>query len=135
MASLSAQPLLQAEAVLALADAAKDDRVAAFLCTFHGFEATALKLLESDRMDISYPTARLLHTLAKCPEAEAAFANSAIKPIIQKKMQSQATSKHVQHLLVQAFDTTHTSCSIKLPEKIVPELTRDLAKTSEAICQ
>eukprot|EP00747_Dinoflagellata_sp_TGD_P188514 gnl/TRDRNA2_/TRDRNA2_47643_c0_seq1.p1 gnl/TRDRNA2_/TRDRNA2_47643_c0~~gnl/TRDRNA2_/TRDRNA2_47643_c0_seq1.p1 ORF type:complete len:498 (-),score=87.19 gnl/TRDRNA2_/TRDRNA2_47643_c0_seq1:136-1422(-) len=137
MATLSEQPSLQAEAALALADAAQDDRVAASLCTSQAFEESALKLLESDRMDISYPTARLLLTLAKCPRAEAAFANSAIAPIIEKKAQSES-NKCVQDLLAQALSTMRTSCTNTLLENtVVPEtkLAFDLAKMSEAICQ
>eukprot|EP00747_Dinoflagellata_sp_TGD_P161821 gnl/TRDRNA2_/TRDRNA2_178762_c0_seq1.p1 gnl/TRDRNA2_/TRDRNA2_178762_c0~~gnl/TRDRNA2_/TRDRNA2_178762_c0_seq1.p1 ORF type:complete len:426 (+),score=82.21 gnl/TRDRNA2_/TRDRNA2_178762_c0_seq1:172-1278(+) len=121
MASMGTQPSLQAEAVVALADAAKDDEVSALLCTSHAFEEVALSLLESDRMDISYPTACLLLAIASCPEAEAAFANSAIKPRIQQKVQSVATNKQVQHLLMQVLNLRGTSCSYELLEKAVPE--------------
>lgn len=103
MASLSKQPMHQAEAALAIADAVENQAMAALICKSPGFEEGVLELLVSDCMDISYPTARLIFTLANFPETKAALANSEIVPIIATKLQSKSTNKHVHHLLVQTL--------------------------------
>lgn len=96
-------PELQAESASGLADIAKDDQQARWLCTtdaFRGFK----RLLASDRLDVSYSTACLLQSLAKCQEAPPCFAADDMLSMILRKVRSEETSTLVQQKLVQVLN-------------------------------
>mmetsp|Transcript_75814 Transcript_75814/g.214350 ORF Transcript_75814/g.214350 Transcript_75814/m.214350 type:complete len:396 (+) Transcript_75814:87-1274(+) len=103
MADLDDQPALQAEAAVALAGAAMQDHLVASLYTDEVLE-TLKKLLNADCIDICYPGACMLSSLARHPEAVPRVQqNEALVQIIHKKMESQATSALVQNELAHTW--------------------------------
>lgn len=103
MAGRVDQPSLQAEAAMALAHIAMQDELATSLCTLETFGVSKM-LMHTDCIDIGYPIACMLSSLAQLPEAVPWFQkDDVLLQIIQKKMESQATSALVRQQLAQVW--------------------------------
>lgn len=102
------QPLLdmachnQAEAAAALAERVQDSQAAAALCSAPVFEVLA-SLLQSDQVDVAYPTARLLSRLATRKEAATLFHTKGLLPVMQAKAKSAASHAPVRQELTAAL--------------------------------
>merc|ERR1712176_1423358 len=88
MASCIGMPELQAESAAGLADVAQDVNAAMSLCTADAFEQLK-KLLQSDHMEVTYPTARTLLLLEATGYLE-------LLPLIVNKVQAAWSSPMVQ---------------------------------------
>mmetsp|Transcript_84565 Transcript_84565/g.217876 ORF Transcript_84565/g.217876 Transcript_84565/m.217876 type:complete len:466 (-) Transcript_84565:139-1536(-) len=129
MASLTELPSVQAECATALSDLAQDFESAQNLCSMKAFD-NIKKLLQTDQLDVAYPTSRLLLFLAQCPEAAPFFADGGLLPLMLEKVRSKSTGELVQHKLAQVLHATIGQCGRVLSEAAFQEVELAL---SEAI--
>lgn len=103
MASAIGAPELQAESAACLAEMSEDPELAALLCTEKSI-ASIKMLLDRCRIDIDYPTARILRNIATRVEAAAFFTDEELIGVITEKMSSTDTVHLVQQELAAAMD-------------------------------
>merc|ERR1712012_1317831 len=80
------------------------------------------KLLQNDRTDVAYPTACMLRSLAKRPEAAQVFADDDILPTILRKLRSKETCTLVQQKLAQVLNAAIPRCAVSLTAKVSKEM-------------
>mmetsp|Transcript_11915 Transcript_11915/g.28444 ORF Transcript_11915/g.28444 Transcript_11915/m.28444 type:complete len:293 (-) Transcript_11915:217-1095(-) len=109
MANAKESPSLQAEAAAVLAGLASEPGAARSLCAAGACEAS-LKLLRSDDLEVLYPAARMLRTLAQCPEGVPCFAGSGLLLVVLCKVCSSTTTSAVRQELAAALSAELWTC-------------------------
>jgi len=128
MASLSELPSIQAECATALSDLAQDFESAQALCTARAF-GEFKKLLQSDQLDVAYPTACLLLRLVQCPEASPCFADGGVLPLVLEKVRAKSTGALVQQKLAQVLRAAVSQCGQVLSDNAFQEVELALWET------
>lgn len=118
-------PTLQAEAAAALAKTAQDRSFARQLCSPEAF-AEVLKLLQAESVDVLYPAALLLESLAELPEAGKLFAGVGILPKMLLMVSSDGACGLVRLQLAKAFCAAVGLCSSSLDARASEELSNSL---------
>lgn len=119
----------QAEAAVALADIAQDAQAAA--AAGLGDErslADLKKLLQVDAMEVSFPTSRMLLSLAECPQATSCFTDESLLSTMLEKVRSRATPELVQQQLAQAVSTAIKQYADALTEEVSAKMLATLTR-------
>lgn len=133
MAAMEQVPSMQAEAASVLAKlACEDPNVAKLLCKAESFDEFA-KLFKGERLDITYPAARLLSALVMYKEAESVFAQHPLLKIIIQKVAEKATGQIVRLELVKVISAAVRRCVGMISAETAQELRLALESAMQSI--
>jgi hypothetical protein len=134
-------PELQAEAASAMSSWAEEDgETADAFCTDVGVFEAVIQLLKTDRVDVCYPTAKLLLQLACSHSAidfffGAQLVDRGLLQILLEKVQCCSPlmeTSMVQQLLLQVIVAAVRNCALRLPEQQASLLTDQITKAMMA---
>jgi hypothetical protein len=124
MAAMTYSPTLQAEAAAAIASMAEDDKVRDALCKYpQAIEAIKI-FLDTDRVDVGYPTCKSCISLAKSADANSAFIDMSEDDYLLRKL--------VEKVLNEKSQLVKEHCA-KAIQEAVPNCARYLSQQQASV--
>lgn len=133
MLAMEQVPAMQAEAASELANLCyQDPEITKLLCNTEFFDEL-VKLLAAERLDISYPAARLLSVLAKSKQAEHFLTHHQLLKIAVQKISGTATGQIARLELVKAVAVAVQRCAHQFSADTAQELGLALDSAMQSI--
>lgn len=131
MAGMESLPAMQAEAAVVLANlSCRDPDIAKLLCNEDAFDQFA-KLLASDRLDVNYPTSRLISSLMMYKEVERPLAEHCLLKVVTQKIASKDTDRIVCLELAKTVSAAARACAASMAPGAADELRAALEEAME----
>jgi hypothetical protein len=132
MAACDEYPSLQAEAAVALAKiAASNDSKTAQLCKPYSLDHLS-KLLKSDRLDIAYPTAKVLGSLVQQPAGQSVAEHNIFKEMVAK-VSAPDTTSIVQEKVAQTVSVAARKFAATMSAAVAQDIQKSLEVTIQEL--